>query len=106
MRIRALQFAFLLLILAALSAQADPLARPGDMLLRHDIKLLVDAGIIDLPVGTWPIPWNDIFTQLNRAPAVRPSPEVDGAMVSLRDRARRELEKDRFSWTAQPRTQG
>ena len=100
MRIRALQFAFLLLILAALSAQADPLARPGDMLLRHDIKLLVDAGIIDLPVGTWPIPWNDIFTQLNRAPAVRPSPEVDGAMVSLRDRARRELEKDRFSWTA------
>jgi hypothetical protein len=100
MRIRALQFAFLLLILAALSAQADPLARPGDMLLRHDIKLLVDAGIIDLPVGTWPIPWNDIFTQLNRAPAVRPSPEVDGAMVSLRDRARRELDKGRFSWTA------
>jgi hypothetical protein len=99
MRIPVRQFALLLLILAALSAQADPLARPGDMLLRHDIRLLVDEGILNLPMNTWPIPWGDVFDQLNRAPAGQPSPEVAGAMVRLRDRARWELDSSEWYLT-------
>jgi hypothetical protein len=93
MRFRAFQFALILLTCAAASTHADPLARPGDMLVRHDIKLLVDEGVIDVPVGTWPIPWEDIFTQLDRVQVERPSLEVAGAMTSLKDRAREELDK-------------
>jgi hypothetical protein len=92
MRFPARQLAFLLLMFAALSAQADPLARPGDMLLRHDIRLLVDEGVLNLPMNTWPIPWGDIVDQLNRASAKPSSPEIAAAMTRLRDRARWELD--------------
>ena len=99
MRFPARQFAFLFLIFAALSAQANPLAGPGDMLLRHDIRLLVDEGVINIPMNTWPIPWGDVFAQLNRAPAVELSPELIGAMVRLRDRARWELDSGEWYLT-------
>jgi hypothetical protein len=99
MRFPARQLAFLLLMFAALSAQADPLARPGDMLLRHDIRLLVDEGVINVPMNTWPVPWGDVFDQLNRAPAGQRSPEVAGAMVRLRDRARWELDTSEWYLT-------
>jgi hypothetical protein len=101
--------ALLLLTWLALPVQADPLARPGDMLLRHDIRLLVDEGVIDLPINTWPIPWGDVFNQLNRTTAGQLSPEVAGAMTRLRDRARWELDTGewyltgRASAAAEPR---
>lgn len=85
-------FTLLLLTFVAVSAEADPLARPGDMLLRHDIRLLTDEGIIDLPINTWPIPWADVFDQLNRSTTALPSPEVTAAMARLRERARWELD--------------
>jgi len=84
--------ALLLLTWFALPVQADPLARPGDMLLRHDIRLLVDEGVINMPVNTWPIPWGDVFNQLERTTAGELSPEVAGAITRLRDRARWELD--------------
>jgi hypothetical protein len=92
MRFSVRQFVPLLLILVALSAQADPLARPGDMLLRHDIRLLVDEGVINIPMNTWPIPWGDVFDQLSRAQTEPISPEIAVAMTRLRDRARWELD--------------
>jgi len=99
MRSRFTRFAMLLLACAALSAHADPLARPGDMLLRHDIRLLVDEGVINLPMNTWPIPWGDVFDQLNRAPVTELSPESAGAMARLRDRARWELDTSEWYLT-------
>jgi hypothetical protein len=99
MRFRACQFALLLLTCAVLSTHADPLARPGDMLLRHDIRLLVDEGILNLPMNTWPIPWGDIFDQLSRAPTAELSPESAGAMVRLRDRARWRLDAGEWYMT-------
>ena len=52
MGLRISQAVFLLLTCLALAAHADPLARPGDMLLRHDIRLLVDEGVINMPMNT------------------------------------------------------
>jgi hypothetical protein len=91
MGLRMRQTVFLLLTCLVLTAHADPLSRPGDMLLRHDIRLLVDEGVINLPMNTWPIPWGDVYDQLSRAPATGFSSETAGAMVRLRDRARWEL---------------
>jgi hypothetical protein len=99
MRLPARQLAFLLLMFAALSTQADPLARTGDMLLRHDIRLLVDEGVINVPMNTWPIPWGDVFDQLSRARAEQPSAAVMDAMTRLRDRARWELETGEWYMT-------
>ena len=92
MGLRIRQSVFLLLMCLALAAHADPLARPGDMLLRHDIRLLVDEGVINLPMNTWPIPWGDVYDQLSRAAAAEAKPATAGAMARLRDRARWELD--------------
>ena len=54
---------------AAMPAVADPWARPGDLALRHDIRLLADAGLITSPVNGWPIPWATVAADLRRTAA-------------------------------------
>ncbi len=49
-----------LCVIGALPAAAEPWARPGDLRLRNDLQLLNDAGVIDLPLTTWPLSWGDI----------------------------------------------
>jgi len=92
MRHSARYIAVFLLTCLAIPVHADPLARPGDMRLRHDIRLLVDEGILNLPTNTWPIPWGDVHDQLSRAPLEELSPELVGAMARLRERSRWELD--------------
>ena len=82
----------LLLTCFVLAAQADPLAGPGDMRLRHDIRLLVDEGVIDMPMNTWPIPWGDILDQLSRSAVGELSPTCVAAVRRLRERASWELD--------------
>lgn len=55
------------LAFATSPAWADPWAKPGDLALRHDIRLLADAGLISAPVNAWPIPWATIVNDLGRA---------------------------------------
>jgi hypothetical protein len=100
MRYRAGRIVVFLLSFLVTAANAEPLAPPGDLLLRHDIRLLVDEGMINVPVGTWPIPWADIIGQLDRAPAEQASPESAAAMRRLRDRARQELDTGEWNLTA------
>jgi hypothetical protein len=92
MRLRARHLPLLLLVSLALPINADPLARPGDMMLRHDIRLLVDEGVLNLPMNTWPIPWGDVHYQLRSATAAELSPASAAAMTRLRDRADWELD--------------
>ena len=47
----------------------EPWLAPGDQRVRHDIQLLVDEGVIDLPTSTWPIPVSDLAASLARAGA-------------------------------------
>lgn len=46
-------------LIPALST-ADPWIAPGDLLLRHDLEVLADAGIVRGPITTWPVPWPDV----------------------------------------------
>jgi len=46
----------LALVLASGSAVAgEPWLAPGNMQARHDLQMLVDDGILELPVSGWPI---------------------------------------------------
>ncbi len=45
-------------------AAADPWLAPGDVQARQDIELLVDTGVINVPVTTWPIPWGSIAAEM------------------------------------------
>ncbi len=72
------------LLLTGSLAMADPWARPGDLALRHDIQLLADAGLIEAPVNTWPMPWGALAAGLvGRSPPEDASPEVLAARARL-----------------------
>ena len=45
---------------------ANPWASPDDLLLRHDIQILVDSGALNIPISTWPLAWGDIAYNLTK----------------------------------------
>ena len=66
--------ALLALVLASSGASAgEPWLAPGNMQARHDLQMLVDDGILDLPVSGWPIAVSDVANALSRVPATRPA---------------------------------
>jgi hypothetical protein len=73
--------------LAATPAHADPWAKSGDLALRHDIRVLADAGLISSPVNAWPIPWATIANDLGgRAPGDIADPAVLAARARITQR--------------------
>lgn len=78
-------------LMLPVAAGADPWAPPGDLILRHDVQLLADAGIIRSPVTTWPISWATLdadvaeadISQINALPAIQRA-----AFQRVRDRIR------------------
>ncbi|MFK7886944.1 MAG: capsule assembly Wzi family protein [Gammaproteobacteria bacterium] len=72
-------------------AQAEPFVAPGDILLRHDIELLSDAGVLSTPITSWPLSWGDIHTELAEVDAALViTPGLTAAITRLRQRAGRE----------------
>jgi len=70
--VKNLKFRFLLLFVFVLLSnqsqhlQASPWAIPGNLILRHDIQVLVDSGVINIPMTTWPLAWGDIAYNLSK----------------------------------------
>jgi len=71
----------IILALAATPAVADPWAKPGDLALRHDFRLLADAGVLRAPVNAWPIPWATIASDLGAG--VSPETLVPEVLAAL-----------------------
>jgi len=57
----------LLSVFPAGTVRAQALLVPGDSGLRSDVQLLTDAGVIDLPLMTWPIPLADLQRAVGEA---------------------------------------
>ena len=49
---------------AAVPAGAERWAAPGDPLLRSDLQLLGDTGLLPIPLTSWPLSWDDIGRSL------------------------------------------
>lgn len=78
--------AALLLATAAAPSLAGPFAEVGDRQLRQDVALLAGAGLIRGPVDSWPLPWAQIESGLNRAKDGRQLPPHLTAAVRRLDR--------------------
>jgi len=63
------------------TAHAGPWINPGDETLRHHIQVLADAGVITVPVTSWPLMWSGIKQNLDNADSAGLS---DGQLLSLR----------------------
>lgn len=73
---------------AAASAQAGPWIDSGDLGLRHDLQLLVDAGHLRTLTTTWPLPWSDVLGRLRGLDVSRLSASEYAAYERLRRRMR------------------
>lgn len=51
-------------LLTSIASHAADLLVPGDLQLRHDLLLLNDRGVTNVPLTTWPVPVGDIRAAL------------------------------------------
>ena len=54
-------------LLSPTFCSAAPWVDPGQAQLRHHIQVLADAGVINTPITTWPLPWASISPTLEYA---------------------------------------
>ena len=73
-------------ILAAPQVHADPWAAPGDLVLRNDLELLNDSGVINVPLTAWPVAWADIEDAFKNASLADVPTEVWVAYTRVRER--------------------
>ena len=79
------KFLLALLVCIPIGAMAEPLAAPGDMLLRHDLQLLNDSGVINVPLTAWPISLGDIHNAIQIDDAADLSGPERAAFERIRD---------------------
>lgn len=87
----------LLLVLAvtfSVFAAAEPLLSPGDMQLRHDLQLLNDSGVINIPLTAWPLAAGDLRAALDNVEYQTPNSPVAIVFNRLKQRLRREMDID------------
>ena len=83
-------FLFLLLSLSIENVDSSPWGTPDDALLRHDLQILTDAGLLNIPLNTWPIAWGDVAYNLKTDDPKELSPET---LLSLRRITQRLIEE-------------
>jgi Capsule assembly protein Wzi len=63
------------------ASAGSPWLDPGDAGVRHDIQLLVDEGLLDVPVTVWPMSWPQVLRELEN---VRDTGQASaGALAAL-----------------------
>lgn len=74
--------------LLSASAVAEPWAAPGDLLLRSDLQILADAGVLETPVTTWPLAWGDISAAVTSVQRADLDSATSAALERVRERVR------------------
>ena len=83
--------ALMLMTGASAAGAGEPWLAPGDVRLRHDLQLLVDEGLLDLPISAWPIAVSDLAHALSAVDETRVralSDSQSAALARLRAEAR------------------
>lgn len=90
-----------MLMCAVHPAAASPLVPVGDPALRADIQLLADHGLIEGPVTSWPLSWDQILADLESTdPGAILPPHVFNALARVREAALRQTAVDDVRYTA------
>jgi len=66
----------------------EPWLPPGDTLLRSDIQLLADSGVLRVPITTWPLAWSNIDAAVDNATIVDLDSVVAQALQRVCERLR------------------
>ena len=77
---------------------AEPLAAPGDLQLRSDLQLLDDAGVLEVPLTTWPISLGDVHRALANVNEAELNDATTRALERVRFRVSWELDYNAFDF--------
>ena len=83
-----------MLVLASGAVAAEPLAAPGDMRLRHDLQLLNDSGVINIPLTAWPVSLGDVNNAIAAVDSTSLNESNQLALSRVRQRLSWELDID------------
>lgn len=87
----------LALLFLPLLGTAGPWLDPGNQRLRHDLQLLADAGIIHIPIQSWPVQAADVDLAINRLSIANlDSPALQRALSRVQRIVRREARGGRW----------
>ncbi len=87
------------------AAYAKPWLDAGDMQLRHQLQILVDADLLDAPLTTWPLSSRDIYERLKQVDeGVVLSPAVRDSLASIKRRLAKEDYNSNFKVSGELRT--
>jgi hypothetical protein len=70
-----------------LTSRAEPWVGPGDIALRHDLQQLADAGVLQEPTLSWPLPWAGISADVAEVDVARLSLQLQSALSRVEARA-------------------
>lgn len=59
------------LLLTTNFANAGPFIESGDLQLRSDLQVLSDNNVINIPMSTWPLAWDDVIHALQSADEIK-----------------------------------
>ena len=94
------RFLFILILAFSVTqSHAEPWLKAGDSLLRHDVTVLADAGVIKAPITTWPIPVASIDSDIKNFDAYNNL--TDSEQHSF-DRLRRRLNYEKRTYQLEP----
>ena len=66
---------------------ADPMIEQGDLLLRHDLQLLNDSGVINVPLTSWPLSTGDIRESIRSVDKAALTPSLVAALDRIASRS-------------------
>jgi hypothetical protein len=72
------------MVASPLTSRAEPWIGPGDLALRHDLQQLADAGVLQAPTMSWPLPWADISADIAGTEVSGLSPHLQSALGRVR----------------------
>jgi hypothetical protein len=75
------------MVVSPLTSRAEPWIGPGDLALRHDLQQLADAGVLQAPTMSWPLPWADISADIAGTEVSKLSPHMQSALGRVQVRA-------------------
>lgn len=100
---RSLRFPATLIVIMLASMRwgvAEPVMPAGDTILRHDLQVLADHGILNGPLTSWPLSWGPVLSEIRDMELSADLPPAAAASLArVRDRASWEtrLESPTFS---------
>lgn len=99
------QLVLLSILATSFNAEAKPWLDTGDMKLRHELQLLSDSGLLNVPLTTWPLASKDIHDGLKKSASNASShPELLSALSSINKRLEEEDFGSGFKVKAEGRT--